>query len=263
MENTFNILMENEGDRIKNSLSSYIRNSLSCSTVELLNSDFYRSFKIIVKSQIKAATSTKEFSQCIYNEIEKIINDMEKKGTTFKEVLPKGFENNLKVYLYNQSPTIIAEVKKIVRSKDTEKRIKIEINKFMSGLNPLAAKFVNGDSLYIKIVQGIDNYFNNIENTREFIESASKIIDNGVNRGIGEVTMYFPFEGKKAFIESIGDFTINTAFCDTALDQFIKYFEEVFKTQGSLYNMMLKITPDLDQLVEKEGEEIFNYIKSN
>lgn len=263
MENNFIDFFEKEEDRIKRSIEAYIRKNLNCSIEQVFRSENYNKLRMILVDQIKIFVDSNELNEYIFNEIEKEIEKLEKSGSTFQDVLPKGFDNNLKVYVYNNSPQLISGIKNLLKKKSTEKKIKSEINKFISSLNPMIAKFVNADNIYSKIVQGIDDYFNNPETSMEVVMTISTLIEKGIDKEIRGVTMGFPYEGKKAFVKSLKDGIIKIAFCDGVINKVLCKFESNFVQGESIYDLLLKLNSDIDKMIKIEADEMFNYIKLN
>ncbi len=263
MDENYTDFLEKEEVRIRASIAAYIRKSLSCSTSEVINSNTFSELKKSLAEKIREMADTEEFRMTIYNEVNNKLEEIEKNGTSFKDILPEGFENNLKVYLYNNSPEIIAQMKKYLSNKDTEKKIKKEINKLGASVNPMLAKFINADSLYVKLMQGTDSYFNDPQNTMKLLDSASKLIDNGMEKEIKSVSMYFPYEGRKSMINTVRDGLINTLFQQQAVEAFLSYFEECLQGYENIYSWMNSFIPDLEDQIQKEAKEMFDYIKAN
>lgn len=263
MDKNYIDFFEKEEDRIKRSIDSYMRKNLDYSIEQVLISSTYNKLKMIFIEQIKISGYSDELNSYIFKVIEKEIENLEKSGGTFRHILPRGFDNNLKVYVYNNSPKIISEIKDLLKKKSTEKRIKSEINKFISSLNPMIAKFVNSDNIYTKIVQGIEDYFNNPESSMEVVMTISNLIEKGMDKEISLVTMYFPYEGRKDLIKSLTDGIIKIAFCDDVINKVLCKLESIFAPTESIYNLLLKTNPDLNITIKNEVDEMFNYIKLN
>lgn len=263
MEDNYKVLIEHEEERIKTSLAAFIRKSLNLSIADIKSHDAYKNFKLILKDHIITAAHQKEFEGFILSEIENKISEIEKNNTTFKEILPQGFENNIKVYMYNNSPAIIEGIKKAIRNKDTENRIKLEINKFAGTLNPLVSKFINADNIYLKLTAGIDNYFNSPDSARELVQNASNLIDQGMLKEIKNVTMYFPYEGKKSIAEGLRDAVISVLFNEVAVKELLDSLDKEISNYGSLYTMLLKAAPNLEEIITEKVEEAYEFIKSN
>jgi hypothetical protein len=128
---------------------------------------------------------------------------LEKSDKTLKEVLPQGFENMLKVYIFNNRENIISFLKGIVNNPNFKKKIAQEIVKFTSNMNPMMAKFVNVDSMQVKILDGINGYLRDENNVYKIMELINEGIDKVKDKKASEVLMYIPYEGKKELVRWI------------------------------------------------------------
>lgn len=128
---------------------------------------------------------------------------LEKSDKTLKEVLPQGFENMIKVYIFNNRENIISFLKGIVNNPNFKKKISEEIVKFTSNMNPMMAKFINVDSMQTKVVEGINGYLQDQNNVYKIIELINGAIDKTKDKRAAEVLMYIPYEGKKELVRWI------------------------------------------------------------
>lgn len=263
MENYYLDFFEKEEERVKGSIEKYIKNKLNSSVHIMLENEIYLSYKLFFIEQLKNALSSDELNQYIFNIIHREIEAMENNGVTIKEVLPKGFENNLKVIVYNSSPGIILEIKQLLKKKNTEIKIKAGINKFISNLNPMISRFVSGDNIYTKLMQGIDNYFNEPESVSELVSIISKLIDDGMVKEIKNITIYLPYEGRKALIEKFQQGLMKIILSDEILVKILEQWENTIKSYPTIYELLKSSNVDLDNIVKIQTEEIFNFIKLN
>lgn len=125
---------------------------------------------------------------------------LEKSDKTLKEVLPQGFENMIKVYIFNNRDNIIGFLKGIVNNPNFKKKISEEIVKFTSNMNPMMAKFINVDSMQTKVVEGINGYLQDENNVYKIMELVNEGIDKFKDKRATEVLMYIPYEGKKELV---------------------------------------------------------------
>ncbi|MBE6066765.1 MAG: hypothetical protein E7211_03550 [Clostridium lundense] len=128
---------------------------------------------------------------------------LEKSDKTLKEVLPQGFENMIKVYIFNNRDNIISFLKGIVNNPNFKKKISEEIVKFTSNMNPMMAKFINVDSMQTKVVEGINGYLQDQNNVYKIMELVNEGIDKFKDKRAAEVLMYIPYEGKKELVRWI------------------------------------------------------------
>lgn len=128
---------------------------------------------------------------------------LEKSDKTLKEVLPQGFENMIKVYIFNNRENIISFLKDIVNNPNFKKKISEEIVKFTSSMNPMMAKFINVDSMQTKVIDGINGYLQDQNNVYKIMELINGAIDKTKDKRAAEVLMYIPYEGKKELVRWI------------------------------------------------------------
>lgn len=128
---------------------------------------------------------------------------LENSDKKVKDVLPEGFENILKVYIYNNKDAIIKFVKTITEKQDFKANVRKEVGKLLEGVNPALRKFINLDNLCNNIFHGIDEYIENPENTMKFLELIYKAIDMIREKYLREILPYIPYEGKKSIINFI------------------------------------------------------------
>lgn len=128
---------------------------------------------------------------------------LEKSDKTLKEVLPQGFENMIKVYIFNNRENIISFLKDIVNNPNFKKKISEEIVKFTSSMNPMMVKFINVDSMQTKVIDGINGYLQDQNNVYKIMELINGAIDKTKDKRAAEVLMYIPYEGKKELVRWI------------------------------------------------------------
>lgn len=133
------------------------------------------------------------------------LEELEKSDKTLKEVLPQGFENILKVYIFNNRENIIDFLKGIVNSPNFKNKISQEVVKFTQGMNPMMAKFINVDNMQVKIVEGINGYLQDENNVYKVMEIINEGIDKIKDKRAAEVLMYIPYEGKKQLVKWISE----------------------------------------------------------
>jgi hypothetical protein len=248
--------------RIKASIEQYIHKRLNCSIGKLFQDEIFNNLKKNFAVWIKIAVDSEEVNACIFNIIDMEIEKLEKNGGTIKNIFPKGFENNLKVYVYNNSPGIISQIKELLMKKSIENKIKTEINKVIISLNPMIGKFVNADSIYSKIVQETDIYFSNPESAMKIVMAISNLIDQGMGKEINGVTMYFPYEGRKASVEFLKQGILKIGFCDEIINKILSLCGSYFKSYPSLYDLLLSLNPELDKIIKTEAGDMFDFIMS-
>jgi len=166
------------------------------------------------------------------------------------------------VSLYNNSPKLIADFRNMLKKDTVEQKIKEEISKFAGSINPMAAKFINPDSIYKKIVSGVENYLNKPEAAIEFVRMSSEIIDKGMDSEIRSLTEYFPYEGRKALANSVAEGIIKSVFSETSIREIISGIENKISSQDSLYSVLSGVFGiDTESMVKELAEDFYSHMK--
>lgn len=180
--------------------------------------DLLKKVENLKKKQRESNNLQKDINEIQYNEKLKIkINELvskklmgiENSNKTFAEILPPGFENILKVYIYNNRDEISKAIKKLMESDKVKNKLKEEITKFISGANPMIGKFINGENVCNKIIIKLSNYFDNDENMMAVIMNMNNAIDNFKNKRVTDFLMYVPYEGKKSLCDFMSNIILD------------------------------------------------------
>lgn len=155
------------------------------------------------------------------------VENLEKSNNTLKEIIPPIFVNSLKVYVFNNKDEISSFIKKSLKDEKVKLKIKDYIKtKVISNMNPMVAKFINADTIYNKIMDGILEYLEDPNSSFEMVNTICKGIDLLMNKNASEVLVYLPQEGKKQLVESILS-AFTKEFSDEKIAQVI--LDEIFK----------------------------------
>lgn len=228
-------------------LKEIIENILSYSLKDMLNDEMYVEVKRNVALKFKEFIVSEEIKSMIYKVAEDKITQIEREDKTFKDILPTGFENSFKVLVYNKSPEITQAITGFVNDVKFKRKIKEEISKFLSGMNPMVSKFINVENIYNKIMTSVLSYVQSQENIMNIVVMINNKIDEGSNKNISQYTNYIPYEGKMSFIKSFVDETLNIL----ADDIFINTFEEKIENQILGYETVGKLLNSIGISEEK------------
>ncbi|MHC1721174.1 MAG: hypothetical protein AB9844_11005 [Clostridiaceae bacterium] len=262
MYKDFDDFTVSEEIKIKGIVESYLRKYLNGKMVGLFKSENYILVRESLIKHIYLVTRKEYFKESLSKIILNELDVFEKSGGTFREMLPSGFENNIKVSLYNNSPKMISGVRSMLRKDIVEQKIKEEISKFAGSINPMAAKLINPDSVYKKIVSGVESYFNKPEAAVEFVRMSSEIIDKGMDSELRSLTEYFPFEGRKALAKSIAEGIIKSSFSESAIRDIITGIENTISSDDSTYSVLsVKFGIDLEFVVKGLAEDFYSHMK--
>ena len=234
--------------------------NLNQDTNKIVESDLYKSFRYELSSKICNFLSSKQFRNIAYEFAQHVLDENEKSGKTLKQVLPNGFENSLKVLIYNKSPEITAAIRDYINSTKFETTVKKEISKFLSGVNPIVGKFVNGDSVQAKIMSSLNSYFDNTDNIMNIVKIVNDKVDQANNKPIREITDYLPYEGKKSMINAVVDAILNLF----KNEKFVKKVEDIIDSNILSYKTTQKLLNDIginnDKLLDAMHKSIAQYL---
>lgn len=244
-----------DNKEIRKFISSWIIWNLNEDTKSFLKSDLYKKLRNELSKKICIFLNSNEFRNNIYQLAEETLKENEKRGKTFKQILPSGFENSLKVLVYNKSPEIAAVIKGYINDIKFKSMIRTEINKLLVSVNPMVAKFINGDSIQVKIMNSLNGFFDNNDNIISVVMLLNNKIDDANNKPIKEVLDYMPYEGKNAIVKATVDSVLNLFSCK----EFIKNIE------NQIHNKMLCYSTigDLIKSIGLSEEELLNIIDKN
>ena len=183
--------------------------NLNQDTKKIVESDLYKSFRYELSSKICEFINSKKFRNIAYEFTEQVLKENEKNGKTFKQILPTGFENSLKVLIYNKSPEITITIKNYINDTKFEKIVKKEINKFLLNVNPLVGKFINSESIEEKIINSLNSYFDDTDNIMNIVTIVNDKIDKINNKPLKQILDYLPYEGKKSMVKATVDSILN------------------------------------------------------
>lgn len=227
-----------------------IKNLYNYSMENFIETKLYFVLSKFAIDNFKKSILSDELQKKIYSLAEEEFRILEDGNKTFREVLPDGFENSLKVLTYNKAPDIAETIKDYLKQESFKVKVKNEINKFISGLNPMVAKFVNTENIYNKIMASIFNHMDNQENTMNMVMLINDKIDVLADKSVNEITAYIPYEGKKNIIK---------AFVDSIQGNIVKAidgeeFSESFKASLLSYHT-------LGEFLDKLGLEEKDFLK--
>lgn len=226
----------------QNVLESSIKNILNLDLQDIIKDDIYINFKQALIIKLKNLFLSEEFKAIFYKFAEEKINLIEKENKNLKEILPKGFENTLKVLVYNKSPKISSAIKEFINSDKFTTVLKHEVVNFTSGMNPMLQKFINVDSIYSKLMRSSLNYIDNPETIMSIVMGINNKIDEGIEKSITEFSSCIPYEGKisliKALVDSILDSLSEDIFIQTLFDK-IEEKALKYNNLGALFDTII------------------------
>lgn len=253
-------MLDLDNGEINKIILGWIKWNLNQDTKKIIKSDLYKNLRAELSNKICDFINSKQFRNIAYEFAEYTLNKEEKHGKTVKQVLPIGFENSLKVLIYNKSPEITSAIKNYINDAKFKNMIKNEINKFLVNLNPMVAKFVNGDSIHVKLMGTLNSYFDSSENIMNIVMLLNDNIDKTSNKPLSDITDYIPYEGKKTMINATVDSILNL--CKNV--EFIKKVEHQIDNNilsyDTIANLLKNIGLEEDKLMEMMHKNISGYL---
>ena len=232
-------------------IKEFIKTILNCDLKDLLKDEMYIDTKNVLITKVKEFFISEEIKNMIYKCVEERINKIEKEEKSLKDVLPKGFENSIKVLVYNKGPEIMSSVKEFINDEKFKTKIKLEIDKFMRSVNPMVSKFINADNINNKIFTSLSSYFDDPENMMSIVMGINKKIDEGSNRSVSEITRYIPYEGKVAFIRGLVDNILDFIMEEAYIMALVNRFEKEVVKYGTLEKLMNAIGINDEKIFNK------------
>jgi len=237
-------------DAVKQGVAKYanklIMLELEAKPQVICQSEIYNSIKTKV---INAAIEYKD-TEKFYGEIQKIlgekVTELKSFDKNFEEVIPKEITNNLKVYVYGKRHDIAVEIKKILKEEKNKQKLRQIVGETITTkLNPMIAMFMNADSIYEKVVTGINEFLDEDKNHNDIAIIINDIIDkllkNSVSRVFSEISSETIEDGIKPIInlfttKIVDEKLIRNTF-DKLEDKFNNYIsmEELLESAGIDY----------------------------
>ncbi|WP_315115961.1 hypothetical protein [uncultured Clostridium sp.] len=193
-------LSELELESIENLITDRISQLRTDMDGDAENEEEFRTIIREYKKLLETIDSNKLTREKINSIVTEQFNSSENSDKKLKDVLPQGFENILKVYIYNNKDEVLKYIKDFVEKDSVKDTIRREVNNMVGGLNLAMRKFINVDSICNNIINGIQNYVENEDNSFKIIEFIYSGIDIIKEKDLKEVLSYIPYEGKKTII---------------------------------------------------------------
>jgi len=230
---------------------SQILQELTVKPQVICGSEIYNS----IKNKVLDVAIEYKDSKSFYNSIQKMLKEkvanlvvLEK---NFEDVVPKEIISNLKVYVYGKRYNIAMEIKKMIKEEKNSKKLKKIVGETISTkLSPMIAMFMNTDSIYEKVVIGIDEFLDDEKNHDDIALIINDIIDKLLKNSIASVLSELPKNGIDNGIEPL----INL-FTSKVVDE--KLVRSVFETLEGKFNNYISI----EDLLEKTGINYKNVIE--
>lgn len=232
-------------------LKELVSNILSINMSELLKDEMYVEVKSTLELKLKEFITSERTKDILYKLAEEKMMQIEKENKTLKEVLPPGFENSLKVLVYNKGPEITDVVKSFINNNKFKHTIRVEINKFVSGMGPMVSKFINVENIYNRIMMSILSYIQNPETMMTIVNGINVKIDESSSKRITEFSNSIPYEGKLSLARALTDASIAAISEDAFIKSIGVIFEEKLLRYNTLGELLQSIGITEEKLIKK------------
>ena len=232
-------------------VNSQIMLELKAKPGTICESELYNSIKNKVLNMLIEYKDSDDF----YKGIQKILKEKLAKlvvlDKNFEEVIPKAIISNVKVYVYGKRYDIAMEIKKMLKEEKNSKKLREIVGETISTkLSPMIAMFMNTDSIYEKVVIGIDEFLDEPKNHNDIALIINDIIDKLLKNSIASVISELPKEGIDNGIEPlINLFTTNIVDEKLIRDTF-GAIEGKFNNYSSIEEILEKTGIDYKSVIE-------------
>ncbi len=243
-------------EEVKQGISKYvyaqIMLELNVKPQKICESELYN----LIKDKVLNVAIEYKDSEDFYNKIQKVLKESIAKlvilDKNFDEVIPKGITNNVKVYVYGKKYNIAMGIKKLLKEEKNSQKLRQIVGETIgTKLSPMIAMFINADSIYEKVVVGIDEFLDDEKNHNDIALVVNDIIDKLLENSINSVISELPKEGIDDSIEPlINLFTANVVDEKLIRDTF-NTIEDNFSNYISIEELLKKIGVDYKHVIEK------------
>lgn len=251
------IKKENFTLSVKNVFKNELKTILVSNKEEFFQSKAYKKLEETLHVKIKSFGNSSECKNYLYSILNNKFKNIEKSNYTFLELIPTTLTNSLKVYVYNNKDAIATSIKTFLNSKKVQNKIKNEITKAVSTLNPLASKFFSGDKIYYTINTGINSYFDNQENLMDMVMMINGILDKIMQENIADFFTYFPVEGKNSIIDVFCNVIITNLFSDETIIKVIINMKEKLNDEAFIKKLVATNQHGFDILLDYLSDKCF------
>ncbi|MCB2306448.1 DUF445 family protein [Clostridium estertheticum] len=233
-----------------------IMSEINAKPQAICESELYNSIKNKVLNLVMEYKDSQDFYKGIQNMLKAKVAELVVLDKKIEDVIPGEITNSLKVYVYGKRYNIAMEIKKMIKEEKNSKKLRQIVDETISTkLSPMIAMFISKDSVFEKVVIGIDEYLDNVENHNDIALIINDIIDKLLKNSISSVVFDLPKEGIDNVIEPL----INL-FTTRIVDK--ELILSTFEKLESKFNSYISVA----ELLEKTGIEyksvIEGFIKS-
>lgn len=197
--------------------------------------------------------NTDNFREFLNNYSDKLISDIVDKDYLLKDIISEEKSDKIKTLIFDNSPKIASVIEKFLsENPEVEYKIKLLIEKILDdNFGKLISMFISENKIYYNMKDGILNYLQDEENKPILKEQIDKVIDNILDRNLNFFIEKIDNETIISLKERlINNFTANNFNLSDGIFKFISNKIKNYEDE-SLYDIILKISPDYDKMSNK------------
>ena len=250
---------------VKLGIASYINEKivleLSVSPKFISESGLYNSIKSKFINMAIEYKDSESFSLEIQNILEEKIYSLKDSNKTFQEIMPEGVLSNVKVFTYGKRYDIAMAIKTLLHEEKNRRKLREILDKTLAAnLNPMISMFIKPDSIFEKVVVGINNYLDDDNNHNDIALTVNDIIDKLLNNSISSVISELPKEGLDASIKSLINLAtgkiIDERFIHETLHKLESKFNEFESIEGLLESSGFDYKASIESFLKKHIDSI-------
>ena len=245
----------NEED-VKLGIAKYVKSQimleLTARPQVISESELYNSIKNKLLNMAIEYKDSENFYQEIQSMLEEKAKELKILDKNFEDVIPKGMTNSVKVYVYSKRYDIAMEIKKMMKEEKNRQKLRQIVGETISTkLSPMIAMFMNADSIYEKVVTGINEFLDEEKNHNDIALIINDIIDKLLKGSISSVLSELPKEGTEEVIKSLISLFTTKVVDEKLIRNTFDKLEDNFNSYMSIEAMLEKTDIDYKSVIEK------------
>ena len=256
-DNLFKLLIDYiHEEEVKQSIAKYastqIIGELTAKPEVIYQSELYKS----LKSKILNGAIAYKDSESFYEEIERIlkekIENLKVSDKKFEEIIPEGITNDIKVYIHDKRHDISMAIKTMMKEEKNKQKLRQIVKETISTkLSPMIAMFMNAESMYEKVVTGINEFLDEEKNHDDIALIINDIIDKLLKNSVASVISELPKEGSADGIRTLINLLTEKVIDEKLIRNTFDKIEGMFDNYVSIKDILDKTGIDYETAIEQ------------
>lgn len=232
--------------------SAQIMIELNAKPEVIYQSELYNSIK---NKLLNGAIAYKD-SENFYGEIENILkekmDELKVSDKKFEEIIPEGITSDVKVYIHDKRHDIARAIKNMMKEEKNKDKLRQIVKETISTkLSPMIAMFMNAESMYEKVVTGINEFLDEEKNHNDIALIINDIIDKLLKNSIASVISELPKEGSSNTIRPLINLLRAKVVDEKLIRNIFNKLEGKFDNYLSIGDMLEKTGIDYRNAIEE------------